>query len=243
MRRPTVVLQDLDQTEPEAAGLDPKEIAQLSPGARASRRADFIGGRKAANAAAKNHFGVETLTLARDKSPKKDAPELFWRTENGWERFGRGHISIAHQAPLAAAAAFERPVGVDLVQAQSVTPDVDALLFSPREIATWTKLVRISNAFDDATGRDALFAVKECVLKIAGEGLRLSPLSFEVSPHNARVEGDATAFEVRVTATIAADPALKRQHLDPMPPIGGRLRRHAQLIEGLLWDTTSTTKP
>lgn len=242
MRQPTVFLQPLDGTEPSASDLDPAEVAQLSPHARAGRRADFIGGRRAAKAAAREHFGCETLTLARERAPRKDAPELFSRHQGELRRLEHGWVSIAHQAPLAAAAAFDRTVGIDLVEAQSVGAAVDALLFTKREVHAWDNLVRTSSAFDDATGRDALFAIKECVLKIAGEGLRLPPLSFEVFPENATLEGAAIAIErLVVEPTARADPALKQTHLDPMPLLRGRLRRHAALIEGLLWDTTSTT--
>jgi phosphopantetheinyl transferase len=185
--------------------LVPSERAALDRLRVAKRRRDWLGGRLAAKRVvrrwlARSGFDLDLceIEVARTAS---GAPSVSLPSA-GHEAF----VTIAHSGELAAAAAFGRSagaIGLDLERVAPVDRAIDAVAFTPLELAT---IERAGPARDELVL--TLFTAKEAVLKALGVGLSESLHSVEVSPEGGTLRARASlpgseARDFRVEAARA----------------------------------------
>lgn len=185
-----VALRRVGARSANLAALDERERALLPVRATSKRRDEFAAGRVAAHGALSRLLGAgaEGTAILPERREGGGRPTPV-------DAHGAPlptYVSITHAAGLAAAAAAQRPVGIDLV---SLEPLEDAFCdeaFVAGELAAWSVW-----AGGPAEVACLAFAAKEAALKWLGTGLEL-PL------HAVRVAPAGAGLPARLGGVIAA---------------------------------------
>ena len=158
---------------------DAPEVDRLGPRAIGPRRASFVAGRRAARGALGRHWG--TLPEALRVDAEASGRPQIWVAG----RRSPTQISISHAGGWAIAAVSEAPLGVDLVELETLPESLEA--FAPGELARFR--VVLPN-HDPRLALCIAFAAKEAALKWLGVGMALPLASVRVEP-TAIAEGEA----------------------------------------------------